>query len=298
MNILITGSNGLLGKELCHYLAPAHVIFTLVRNHQQCCERAFYWNPEQGELDESALTGIEAVIHLAAEPIADGRWNPAKKQRILNSRVKGTALLARAIANHPNPPQVFISASAIGYYGNKGPLSLTEESPPGNDFLAEVCQQWEVASHIDGHPEIRRVQLRIGVVLTPKGGALAKMLPPFRLGLGGPLGHGQQYLSWITLNDTMRAIEYCLITPHIRGPVNLVSPHPITNAEFSKTLAHTLQRPAWFNVPAPILRLLAGELADLALLSSTRVEPTKLIANGFVFHAPQLAPALAGLVGL
>lgn len=296
MKILITGASGLLGKALCGHLAADHDIYTLVRNHQKTNQHAFFWNPEAGELNPESLTGMDAVIHLAAESVAEGRLNAVKKQRVLDSRVKGTALLAQAMAHHPTPPKVFISASAIGYYGHRGNVSLAEDAAPGQDFLAEVCQQWEAASQIQDQPAIRVVQLRIGVVLTPTGGALAKMAPLFRLGLAGPLGHGHQYFSWISLRDTVRAIEYCLTNAEITGPVNVVAPRAVTNTQFTKALARVLHRPAWLRVPAPILRLAVGELADLALLSSTRVEPAKLLASGFMFNDPDLEPALHQLL--
>jgi len=276
MKIAITGSHGLIGSALVPALeASGH---DLVRLHR--------WPYEAAELE-----GADAIVHLAGENIS-GRWTDVRKQRIRESRVLGTRSLAKAIAEMKRPPVVFISASAIGYYGDRGNETMFEEHDRGAGFLAEVCDAWERATHPVLRAHIRTVNLRFGVVLSPAGGALAKMLPPFRLGLGGPIGSGHQYMSWIALEDAVGVIQRALITKTLSGPVNAVSPYPVTNFEFTQALARALDRRARFPMPALIARLVFGEMAKELLLASTRVEPIRLIATGYRFRHPELESAL------
>lgn len=255
------------------------------------------WNPDAGTIEISKLDGFDSVIHLAGENIAAGRWTASRKQRIRESREKGTRLLAEALAKVPHPPRVLVSASAIGYYGDRGSEVLTEGSAPGHDFLAEVCKAWEAAAEPAGRRGIRVVHPRIGVVLGRKGGALAKMALPFRMGAGGRIGDGRQYMSWITLTDLCRSIIYALQTETLAGPYNAVSPNPVTNAEFTKALGAALHRPAIFPLPAFAARIALGEMADALLLSSARVQPARLTAAGFRFDDEDITPALSKLVG-
>jgi len=297
MRVAVSGSTGFIGTLLVPSLAAAgHQITRLIRRPQRVAEPTLLWNPESSHWDVTPLQGIEAVIHLAGESIADGRWTRSRKDRIRESRARGTRILCEALARLPSPPQTFVSASAIGYYGDRGDEVLTEESGPGTGFLAEVCQGWEAATGPAIERGIRVVSLRIGVILSPEGGALAKMLPVFRLGLGGWLGSGRQYMSWVALDDVIRAIHHVLDAESLRGPVNVVSPHPVTNREFTKILGRTLGRPALMPVPAVALRLLLGELADEALLASARILPSKLSASGYPFALPDLEGALRRLL--
>jgi hypothetical protein len=236
-------------------------------------------------------------VHLAGENIAAGRWTVEKKARIRDSRVKGTKTLCEALAQLSQPPKVLVSASAIGYYGDRGAELLWENSALGTGFLAEVCQAWEEATRPAMEKGIRVVLLRIGVVLSPAGGALAKMLLPFKLGLGGIIGSGKQYMSWIALDDVVGTIDHVLITDTLQGPVNAVAPHPVTNSEFTKTLRRVLRRPTLFPMPAFAARLAFGEMADELLLASTRVEPKRLIATEYRFRYPELEDALRHLLG-
>lgn len=247
------------------------------------------WEPSHERIDAKQLEGIDAVVHLAGESVA-GYWTSAKKQRIRDSRVQGTRTLARAIAALERPPRVWLSVSAVGYYGDRGATTLTEQSSRGEGFLAGVCADWEAACEPAAH-RTRVVQPRIGIVLASEGGALGQMLPPFRLGLGGPLASGEQYMSWISLHDLVRVLEHCLGSERIRGPVNAVAPAPVTNAQFTETLASCLGRPAWFRVPRLALRARFGEFAG-ELLSSQRAEPAALQDAQFRFDDPQLQDAL------
>jgi uncharacterized protein (TIGR01777 family) len=236
-------------------------------------------------------------VHLAGENIAKGRWNARKKARIRDSRVNGTRLLSEALTRLSKPPAVMVCASAIGYYGDRGDEVLREESASGSGFLAEVCRQWEAAAEPARKRGIRVVHLRIGVVLSPEGGALAQMLFPFRMGLGGKLGSGRQYFSWIAIDDLVTVIAHALTNDTLQGPVNAVAPHPVTNLEFTRTLGRVLARPTLFPMPALAARLAFGEMADELLLSSARVEPTRLLATAYQFRHPQLEGALRHLLG-
>lgn len=280
MKVLISGAGGLVGATLTPLLTGSgHGISRLPHSQP--------W-PE--------LAGHDAVVHLAGENIASGRWTPEKKARIRDSRVQLTKRLCETIAKLTPPPRVVICASAVGYYGNRGDEVLREESAAGGDFLAEVCRDWEAATQPAANAGIRVVNLRFGVVLSATGGALAKMLMPFRLGLGGVIGNGRQWMSWITLDDAVGAISRALTDESLRGPVNTVAPQPVTNREFVKTLGRVLHRPAVFPLPAFAARLALGEMADALLLSSQRVEPAKLVASGYRFHFPELHGALQHLL--
>ncbi len=254
------------------------------------------WNPGAGTIDAGALEGLDAVVHLAGESIASGRWNAAQKARILNSRVQGTRLLSETLAALKNRPAVLVSASAIGYYGDRGAEEVDESSAPGTGFLAEVCQAWEAATQPAQAAGIRTVSPRIGVVLAREGGALPRMLLPFRLGLGGRLGSGTQYMSWISLEDLLGILRFALDSTALSGPVNAVAPNPVTNAEFTRVLARTLRRPALFPAPAFAIRLALGEMGQELLLSGARVLPRKLPDAGYSFRHAELASALRSVL--
>lgn len=297
MKILVTGSSGLVGGALVPFLTTGgHQAVRLVRSAAKG-EDAVRWDPGRGEIDADALEGLDAAVHLAGENIASGRWNEDTKRRIRDSRVKGTQLLAATLAARRQPPRVLVCASAIGYYGDRGGDVMTESSQAGTGFLADVCREWEAASQPAADAGIRVVCLRIGVVLSARGGALAKMLTPFKLGLGGVVGSGDQYMSWIALDDVVGAIHHCLMDETLRGPVNGVAPHPVTNREFTKTLGGVLSRPTIVPMPAFAVRLAFGEMGEELLLSSTRVEPRQLSASGYTFRFPELGEALRHLLG-
>jgi hypothetical protein len=253
------------------------------------------WSPLE-PISPERVSGFDGVIHLAGETVV-GRWTQAKKDRISQSRVRGTQNLAQALAKAEQRPRVFISASAIGYYGNRGDELLREPSPPGEGFLPEVCRGWEAATKAAGDAGIRTVSVRIGAVLSMAGGALPAMLPPFRLGLGGRIGSGRQWWSWIHVQDLVGAMLHILKTDLVQGPVNGVSPRPETNAEFTRILAGVLKRPAIFPMPAFAARLVFGQMGEEVLLSSQRVEPAALIASGYPFQHSDLGKALKGLLG-
>jgi len=255
-----------------------------------------FWNPGTSEIDASALEGIDAAVHLAGENISEGRWTDEKKKRIVDSRIKGTTLLSETLAGLKNKPSVLISASAIGYYGNRGDELVNEASKPGSDFLSDVCVQWEQSTSAAKMAGIRVVNIRIGVVLSTKGGALAKMLLPFKMGVGGKVGNGDQYMSWIALDDLISAILFLIDTDSIQGPVNITTPNPVTNAEFTKSLGKALSRPTILPAPAFALRMVFGEMADALLLSGARVDPVKLKASKYTFKYPQLDAALKSIL--
>jgi len=294
--IQITGASGLVGVALIPALeARGHRVVKLSRVAGLGSSSNPTWNPEAGQINLSGAGDLGAVVHLAGEPIAK-RWSPEVKRRIRDSRVKGTRLLAEALARLPVPPKVLVCASATGLYGDRGEEWLDETSDPGRGFLAETCQEWEAAASAAREAGIRVVHLRIGLVLTPKGGALAKMLPAFRPGLGGRIGDGRAWWSWIALDDLLELIQRALTDESLHGPVNAVSPNPVTNAEFTKTLGKVLRRPTIFPVPRFAVELLFGEMGREALLSSFRVKPVKLIEAGFKFRFPELEPALRHLL--
>ena len=292
MKLLISGSHGLVGKALVKSLeSEGHEIFRLVR-HAPASDSEIEWSPDRYSIALARLEGFDAVVHLAGESIASGRWDEEKKRRIRESRVKGTKLLSDALANLARPPKTLISASAIGYYGNRGDELLTETSPPGDDFLASVCVEWENSTAHAAEKGIRVVNTRFGIILDSEGGALAKMLTPFRMGVGGKIGSGKQWMSWIALDDVVGAIRGALTNETLNGPVNFVAPHPVTNAEFTKALGRALSRPTFFPIPAFGARLVFGEMADALLLSSQRVDAKRLKEAGYQFSFPQLEGAL------
>jgi len=293
VNVLVTGSSGLIGGKLIPRLQTAgHQVFRLVRRKPTSPDER-RWNPEE-RVDPVVLDRIDAVIHLAGDNIAEGRWTEEKKRQIRDSRVVGTRRLAEAIAQAPAPPKVLVCASAIGYYGNRGDESLDESSPPGSGFLADVCREWEGAADAARAKGVRVAHVRLGVVLSPDGGALAKMLLPFKMGVGGVVGNGKQYWSCINVDDAVAAFQYAAETESIRGPVNAVSPEPVTNYEFTKVLGRILGRPTLFPLPATLARLALGQMADDLLLASARVLPKTLQGAGFPFAFPTVESAIRG----
>jgi len=296
MKILVTGASGLVGSALVPLLAGGgHEVARLGRSTPGPGD--IRWDPDAGVLDAAALEGFDGVIHLAGENIAAGRWNAARKRRIKDSRVRGTRLLAETLAGLERPPRVLVSASAIGFYGDRGDKELSEESPAGTGFLTEVCREWEAATEAAAGKGIRVVHARLGVVLSRDGGALAKMLTPFKLGAGGIVGSGRQYMSWITLEDTVAALAHLLVTETAAGPVNVVAPAPVTNREFTKALGRALRRPTLFPLPAFVARVVFGEMADALLLGSTRVKPASLLDSGYVFRHGSLEEGLRAVLG-
>ncbi len=292
MNILVSGSHGLIGTALVPaLLARGHRIAHLVRTPGPSAPDQVAWDPAAGQIDARAIEGIDAAIHLAGESLAAGRWTAARKARIRDSRVQGTRLLASALARLTRKPETLICASATGYYGDRGDEILVEESAPGAGFLAGVCREWEAAAEPARAAGIRVAHLRSGVVLSPTGGALARLVPVFRLGLGGRLGNGRQFMPWIALDDEIEAIVHVLTRGDLRGPVNLVSPIPVTNREFTAALGRVLRRPTLFPVPEGILRLALGEVAG-ELFASQRVHPARLLGTGYAFRHPELEGAL------
>jgi uncharacterized protein len=297
LHVVVSGSSGLVGSALVPFLTTGgHRVTRLVRTADSGTD-AVHWDPAAGAIDAAGLEGADAVVHLAGENIAGARWTDAAKARMLDSRVRGTKLICETLARLRRPPQTLVCASAIGYYGDRGAAEMNEASGPGTGFLADVCRQWEAATAPAADRGIRVVCLRIGVVLTPAGGALAQMLTPFRLGLGGRIGPGTQYMSWITLDDLLGVILQALTTASLRGAVNAVAPTPITNSEFTRVLGRVLRRPTLFSVPAAAARAAFGEMADEMLLASTRVAPARLRESGYRFRHPQLEAALRHTLG-
>ena len=300
MRILVSGSSGLIGSALVASLDGAgHESVRLVRSAEPVDATghagrpaSVLWNPNAARLEPGPFEGFDAVVHLAGENIFGLRWTKAKKAQIFDSRVLGTRLLCETLARLDQPPRVLVSASGVNYYGNSGDQERREDSPPGEGFLAEVCKAWENATRPAADAGIRVVNMRLGVVLSPRGGALRTMLRPFRLGLGGRLGSGRQYVSWITLDDVVRAAEHLIVTDSLAGPVNAVSPCPATNRELTRALGSVLHRPVLLPAPAIALRVLLGEMADELLLSSVRVLPHRLVESGFRHEDPELEPAL------
>lgn len=296
MRILVSGSHGLVGKALMSSLASdGHEVVRLVRQ-KPSGGAEIEWHPNEGRIDAASLEGFDAVVHLAGESIASGRWTDAKKRAIRDSRVKGTTLLSEALARLSRPPTAFVSASAIGYYGNRGDELLTETSAPGNDFLAGVCIEWENATRAAAQKGIRTVNTRFGIILDAEEGALGKMLTPFRMGIGGRVGNGKQWVSWITIEDVVDGLKAVISDGSVKGPVNFVTPNPVTNAEFTKILGHVLSKPTLFPVPVFGVRLAFGEMADALLLASQRVEPRVMKERGFRFSWPTMEPALRHLL--
>lgn len=294
--ILITGASGTVGSELVPALAAAgNGVTLLVRRPPRPGSAKVRWDPT-GAPNAALFEGFDAVIHLAGESIASSNWTEDRKARILNSRVQGSATLAASLARMARPPRVLIAASAIGYYGSRGDELLSEESTSGTGFLAEVCRQWEAALAPAVQAGVRVVNLRLGMVLSPRGGALKKMLTPFKLGLGGRLGSGRQWISWISIADAVAAIQHILADERLRGPVNAVSPQPATNAAFTRALGQALHRPTLFPMPAFAVRLIFGQLGEELLLASQKVEPARLKSAGFTFRHPEIGACLRELL--
>ena len=292
MRVAITGSTGLIGSALVPFLTTAgHTVVRVVRDAGRAGPGDVVWDPARGQIDRARLEGVDAVIHLAGEPVSE-RWTREHKLAIYNSRVQGTQLMAEAIAGLARPPRVFVSTSAIGIYGDGGAAELDETSPHGRDFLAQVSEQWEAAAEPARASGIRTVHPRLGVVLSPRGGALQRLLPPFQMGGGGKIGSGRQWMSWISLDDAIGALQHLAFTESLSGPVNVTAPNPVTNEEFARTLAHVLGRPALITVPAFALKAMFGEMAEVMLLAGQRVLPRRLAGSGFTFRHPTLEQAL------
>jgi uncharacterized protein len=297
--IAVSGSSGLVGTALLQELRGARVQ-RIVRSREGSRDDAngqVVWDPQRGSIDAARLNQCDVVVHLAGEPIAARRWNPKVKQRILRSRVDGTRLLARTVTRLAHPPRVLVSASAIGFYGDRGDEILTEDSSPGTGYLPEVARAWEEEAARAASAGIRVVVLRFGIILSAEGGALKKMLTPFRLGAGGPLGSGRQWMSWVHISDVAGVIRRAIEGGSLAGPVNVVAPEPVRNDDFARALGRALHRPAALRAPAFALRLALGEMADALLLSSQRVAPQRLLADGYPFRFSSLESALADLLG-
>ncbi|HME34034.1 MAG TPA: TIGR01777 family oxidoreductase [Candidatus Sulfotelmatobacter sp.] len=292
--ILVSGVSGPIGAALLPTLKTGGYEVTRFVRRTPAGEGQIFWDPAKPVAPE-AVSGFDAVIHLAGESIV-GRWTAEKKLKIRDSRVTGTSNLAQALAHAKDKPQVFICSSAIGYYGDRGDDILNEESAPGKGFLPEVCREWEAAAQPAADAGIRTVRIRTGVVLSPTGGALGKMLTPFKMGVGGRIGSGRQWMSWIDVQDMVGTIHHILKSDLLQGPVNLVAPKPVTNAEFTQTLASVLARPAIFPVPAFVVKLAFGEMGETVLLGSQRVEPAQLVATGYPFRFSELRASLEGLL--
>ena len=292
MRILITGANGFLGRHLAQRLGEQrHEVRRLERRPDPRDPRAFAWDPAQGVLDGAALEGLDAVIHLAGAPIAGARWDDAFKQTLRDSRVGPSRLLMQRLAALERPPKVLLAASAIGYYGDRGDEVLDESSAPGADFLASLCRDWEAETDGAAVPGLRRVHLRVGLVLGPNGGLLQRLRLPFRLGLGARLGSGRQWMSWIALEDLLRALQFLLERPELSGAFNLTSPNPVTNAQFTQSLGRALNRPAFFRVPAFVIKAGLGEMGEALLLGGQRVLPARLERAGFEWRNPWIGEA-------
>jgi uncharacterized protein (TIGR01777 family) len=296
--IAVTGASGLVGRSLAAFLtAGGHRVDPLVRRAARGGTTEIEWDPARARLDAAALEGVDAVVHLAGESVAAGRWTARRKDAIRRSRVDSTRLIAGALAGLARPPRVLVSASAVGYYGDSGDAPVAEDSPPGSGFLADVAREWEAATAPAAAAGIRVVTLRIGLVVAAAGGALARMLPPFSLGLGGPIGTGRQYVSWIALDDVVDAIHFLLFADGVAGPVNAVAPEAVTSRVFARTLGRVLRRPARAPLPGPVVRALFGEMGQALLLAGQRVRPVRLLAAGFRFRQPDLERALRAELG-
>ena len=296
MKIVVAGAAGLVGTALVPALrAAGHDVRRLVRRAASAPDE-IAWDPATGSLDPAQLSGVDAVINLAGENVGAGRWTARRREEILRSRVAATRTLVAAIKTAARPPGVLLNASAVGFYGDRGDECLDESSAIGGGFLPEVCLAWETHAQVAAAAGVRVAVLRFGVVLAGRGGALAKMLPLFRLGLGGRLGSGQQWMSWVSLDDAVGAILHALHEPRCTGPINIVAPEPVTNAVFTAALGRALRRPAVLPAPAWALRLALGAMADGALLASTRAEPAQLRTTRFVFRHATITEALAAAI--
>ncbi len=295
MRIAVTGASGLIGTALSAFLCASswrgggHTVVPLVRRSAKPGEVA--WDPVAGTVETDALDGVDAVVHLAGENVAGGRWTAARRERILRSRTDGTRTIATALALLRRKPTVLVSASAVGWYGSTGDMEVDEASPPGSGFLSEVCRAWEAAADPAREAGIRVLHARLGVVLSGRGGALPEMARPFRFGVGGPIGGGRQWLPWVAIADVIGAILHAIASP-LEGPVNVVSPNPVRQATFARVLGHVLHRPALLPLPALAVRGLFGRMGQEILLDGQRVKPAHLIASGYVFEQPDLEGAL------
>lgn len=297
MKVAVTGSTGLVGHSLVAMLrSGGDSVIRLVR-HDDVATDEVRWDPDGGAPDPNLMAGVDAVVHLAGENIAGKRWNAKVKRRIRDSRVNGTRTIAEAVAKLERKPEVLVCASAIGFYGDRGDEELTEDSEAGSGFLADVCEEWERAADPAREAGIRVVHARFGVVLSPLGGALEKMLTPFKAGAGGVIGSGRQHMSWISIDDACGVIQHAIASPDVEGPVNAVAPNPVTNREFTKTLGRVLSRPTIAPMPGIVARLAFGEMAKHLLLASAKVLPKRLSASGYRFRHPTLEPALRHLLG-
>ena len=298
VNILVTGSSGFIGAALVSLLVDeGHTIVRLVRREPSAGTQEARWDPDTGGIDADRLAGVDAAVHLAGENIANKRWTTTQKARIRDSRVNGTRLLAETLARLEPRPGTLVCASAVGYYGECGDEAVAEDAPAGTDFLAEATAAWESAAQPAARAGIRVVNLRLAMTLSPAGGPLKRMLTPFRMGLGGELGSGRQYMSWVTLHDAVRAFHFALTTDTLEGPVNVGAPNAVTNAEFTKALGRALSRPAALSVPLFALRVMFGEMAG-SLLASARMRPDKLLAAGFEFQHVEIESALREMLGV
>jgi len=292
MRIAVTGSTGLVGSALVEALKTnGDAVSRIMREQRKLGPDDVFWNPDTAYVDTPKLDGADAIVHLAGATISE-RWTPEQKRYIHSSRLRGTQLIAEAARAMMRPPQVLVSASAVGWYGDRGEEILHEGSQPGKGFLAEVCRDWEAATEVASRAGIRVVHVRLGIVLSRKGGALSKMLFPFQMGIGGKLGSGKQYMSWIALEDAVGAFRYALETPSIKGAVNAVAPNAATNLQFTKALGRVLGRPTIAPLPAFMVKVIFGEMGESLLLASQRVEPARLLAEGYQFLYPQLESAL------
>ena len=291
MKVAITGYSGLIGSSLVSFLSKKDVTVSRILREDPK-DNAISWKPEGGDWDSAFTGGIDGIIHLAGENIASGRWTKKKKDKIRSSRVEGTKRLCEHILKLPTPPSVFVCASAIGFYGDRGMEFLNEGSSRGSGFLPDVCLDWEEATDTISKAGIRVVNVRFGIVLSKDGGALAKMLIPFKVGMGGKVGSGRQYMSWVAMDDVTGAIYHALVTDSLKGPVNVTAPNPVTNKEFTNTLGEVLNRPAVMPMPAFAAKLAFGQMANDLLLASTKVAPKRLSDSGYEFQYPELKNAL------
>lgn len=297
MKVLISGGSGLVGSALANSLrSDGHVVSLFIRPGGKAAPGDVLWNPSRATVDVPALEGLDAIVHLSGASIADGRWTDKRKAILRSSRVDSTRVLVDSLERLKQPPRVFVCASAIGYYGDRGDELLTEASGYGNDFLAILCRTWESEAARAAANGVRTVITRFGVILATQGGALPRMLTPFKLGAGGRLGNGKQWISWIALEDVVKVLRTAIDNEKMSGPVNVVSPNPVLNAEFTRILAGVLHRPAIFPAPAFVLRLALGQMADALLLSSQRVQPEKLAKVGYQFRYETLQSALQAIL--
>jgi len=291
MKVAITGSSGLIGTSLVSFLSEKSVtVSKILRENPK--DDNISWKPEDGDWNSAFTGGVDGIVHLAGENIASGKWTRKKKEKIRNSRIEGTKKLCEHILKLPTPPSVLVCASAIGYYGNRGVEFLNEGSSRGSGFLPDVCLGWEEAAESVSKAGVRVVSVRFGIVLSKDGGALAKMMTPFKMGMGGKIGSGAQYMSWVAMDDVTGAIYHTLVTGSLKGPVNVTAPNPVTNKEFTNTLGEVLKRPAVVPMPAFAAKLAFGEMANDLLLASTKVAPKRLSDSGYKFQYPELENAL------